>query len=212
MTDTLATGTARTDRERVLGRRRERIGPGGDPVAPGTPEPPAAVSDGVVLDCGWGRLVFGQTFNDQAAVAAVLRSEAAGARDICIYLRDPHVLVSRLPDELFIDPSLTYRLPLGDRRPAATEGGDVPGLRIRPLRDGDDADAVNRIYSRNGMVTAPVEVLVDNARTDRFLHLVAEASTGEIVGTITGVDHVAVFADPENGASLWCLRSGGPVT
>ncbi|MEV4479261.1 N-acetylglutaminylglutamine synthetase [Micromonospora coxensis] len=208
MTDTLATGAARTDRERVLGRRRERVGPGGDPVAPGAPEPPERGTGpaDVVLDCGWGRLVFGQTFTDPADVADVLRSEAAGARDICIYLRDPHVLVSRLPDELFIDPSLTYRLPLGERRPAAIDdGGDVPGLVIRPLRDADDADAVNRIYACNGMVTAPVEVLVDNARTDRFLHLVAEGSTGEIVGTITGVDHVAVFADPENGASLWCL-------
>ncbi|MGB2568317.1 N-acetylglutaminylglutamine synthetase [Micromonospora citrea] len=208
MTDTLATGAARTDRERVLGRRRERVGPGGDPVAPGPPEPcrrPGGDAD-VVLDCGWGRLVFGQTFTDQAAVADVLRSEAAGSRDICIYLRDPHVLVSRLPDELFIDPSLTYRLPLGARRPAAIDDGDeVPGLVIRPLRDADDADAVNRIYARNGMVTAPVEVLVDNAGTDRFLHLVAEGGTGEIVGTITGVDHVAVFDDPENGASLWCL-------
>ncbi|WBC14055.1 N-acetylglutaminylglutamine synthetase [Micromonospora sp. WMMA1998] len=210
MTDTLATGTARTDRERVLGRRRERVGPGGDPVAPGTPEPPqpktgSADASGVVLDCGWGRLVFGQTFADQVHVADVLRSEAVGARDICIYLRDPHVLVSRLPDELFIDPSLTYRLPLGERRPAATEGGEIPGLTIRPLRDADDADAVNRIYARNGMVTAPVEVLVDNAGTDRFLHLVAEDATGEVVGTITGVDHVAVFDDPEHGASLWCL-------
>ncbi|TDB80132.1 N-acetylglutaminylglutamine synthetase [Micromonospora sp. KC721] len=208
MTETLATGTARLDRDRVLGRRRERVGPGGDPVAPGTPEPrrrPAGEAD-VVLDCGWGRLVFGQTFVDQAAVADVLRSEAAGARDICIYLRDPHVLVSRLPDELFIDPSLTYRLPLGEHRPAAADGGsEPPGLVIRSLRDADDADAVNRIYARNGMVTAPVEVLVDNAGTDRFLHLVAESGTGEIVGTITGVDHVAVFADPENGASLWCL-------
>ena len=210
MTDTLATGTARTDRERVLGRRRERIGPGGDPVAPGTPEqrrPETASTDasGVVLDCGWGRLVFGQTFDDQVHVADVLRSEAVGARDICIYLRDPHVLVSRLPDELFIDPSLTYRLPLGEKRPAATEGGEVPGLTVRPLRDAADAEAVNRIYARNGMVTAPVEILVDNAGTDRFLHLVAEDTTGEVVGTITGVDHVAVFGDPENGASLWCL-------
>ncbi|MFI7212175.1 N-acetylglutaminylglutamine synthetase [Micromonospora maritima] len=210
MTDTLATGTARTDRERVLGRRRERIGPGGDPVAPGTAEPQqpetgSTDASGVVLDCGWGRLVFGQTFDDQVHVADVLRSEAVGARDICIYLRDPHVLVSRLPDELFIDPSLTYRLPLGEKRPAATEGGEVPGLTVRPLRDADDADAVNRIYARNGMVTAPVEVLVDNAGTDRFLHLVAEDATGEVVGTITGVDHVAVFDDPENGASLWCL-------
>ncbi|WP_409073813.1 N-acetylglutaminylglutamine synthetase [Micromonospora chalcea] len=210
MTDTLATGTARTDRERVLGRRRERIGPGGDPVAPGTPEqrhpePTSTDASGVVLDCGWGRLVFGQTFDDQVHVADVLRSEAVGARDICIYLRDPHVLVSRLPDELFIDPSLTYRLPLGEKRPAATEGGEVPGLTVRPLRDAADAEAVNRIYARNGMVTAPVEVLVDNAGTDRFLHLVAEDTTGEVVGTITGVDHVALFGDPENGASLWCL-------
>ncbi|MEV4665338.1 N-acetylglutaminylglutamine synthetase [Micromonospora echinofusca] len=203
MTDTLATGTARPDRSRT-GRRRERVGPGGDPMAPEPAEPPTREGDtDVLLDCGWGRLVFGQTFADQAAVAAVLRSEAAGSRDICIYLRDPHVLVSRLPDELFIDPSLTYRLPLGGDRP--TGDGEVPGLSIRPLADAADADAVNRIYARNGMVTAPVDVLVANAGTDRFLHLVAEDATGEVVGTITGVDHVAVFDDPENGASLWCL-------
>ncbi|MFI0792903.1 N-acetylglutaminylglutamine synthetase [Micromonospora rubida] len=221
MSDTLATGTAPTDRERVLGRRRERVGPGGDPVAPAPAETERPTGgDGVVLDCGWGRLVFGQTFTDQAAVAAVLRSEAAGARDICIYLRDPHVLVSRLPDELFIDPSLTYRLrlpanpagnpdtePVGSPvgSPVTGEADALPGLRIRTLRDADDADAVNRIYARNGMVTAPVDVLVDNTRTDRFLHLVAEDATGDVVGTITGVDHVAVFADPDNGASLWCL-------
>lgn len=225
MTETLATGTAMTDGQRArMARRRERVGPGGDPVAPGestgpTADPetdarPAGGTD-VVLDCGWGRLVFGHTFRDPATVADVLRSEAAGSRDICIYLRDPHVLVSRLHDELFIDPSLTYRLPLnpeaaGGRGPIGGEtggelGGDVPGLRIRQLRDAADAEAVNRIYASNGMVTAPVDVLVANAATPRFLHLVAESSTGEIVGTITGVDHVEVFADPQNGASLWCL-------
>ncbi|WBB56546.1 N-acetylglutaminylglutamine synthetase [Verrucosispora sp. WMMD573] len=228
MTDTLATGVARTDRGRGTGRRYERVGPGGDPIATGgadptTDERPSTGAD-VIVDCGWGRLVFGQTFADQSAVADVLRSEAAGARDICIYLRDPHVLVSRLPDELFIDPSLTFRLPLGgDRRgprpgagtteeagsaetPAPLDGrNELPGVRIRRLRDAADADAVNRIYAANGMVTAPVDVLVDNAATDRFLHLVAEAVTGEIVGTITGIDHVAVFDDPDNGASLWCL-------
>ncbi len=29
--------------------------------------------------------------------------------------------------------------------------------------------------------------------------------TGDVVGTITGVDHVAVFDDPQGGSSLWCL-------
>ncbi|MFB6392977.1 N-acetylglutaminylglutamine synthetase [Polymorphospora lycopeni] len=205
------TETARADGKPA--RRRERVGPGGDPVAPGDPTGtpphpgsgvPRASGGDVVLDCGWGRLVFGQTFHDPAAVADVLRSETAGSRDICIYLRDPHVLVSRLHDELFIDPSLTYRLPLRGRR---VEPGDgpLPGLRIRPLASVADAEAVNRIYASNGMVTSPVDVLVANSATPRFLHLVAESSTGEVVGTITGVDHVEVFDDPENGASLWCL-------
>ncbi|MFY1631844.1 N-acetylglutaminylglutamine synthetase [Solwaraspora sp. WMMB335] len=188
--------------------RRERIGPGGDPVVPGgvppseQPEPREPDNADVVLECGWGRLVFGQTFAHPSDVADVLRSEAAGSRDICIYLPDPHVLVSRLPDELFIDPSLTFRLDLTKvEAPQEPE----PGLRIRPLRDEADADAVNRIYAHNGMVTAPVDILVANAATDRFVHLVAESVTGQVVGTITGVDHVAVFDDPEHGSSLWCL-------
>src|SRR5690606_8689421 len=68
-------------------------------------------------------------------------------------------------------------------------------------------EAVNRIYARNGMVTAPVEVMVENAATRQFIHLIAESSTGDVVGTITGVDHVEAFDDPERGASLWCLTA-----
>jgi GNAT-family acetyltransferase (TIGR03103 family) len=196
-------------------RPREHVGPGGDPV--GTHPPPApsdtaepsggapvATEQGVVLDCGWGRLVFGQTFANPSDAADVLRAEVAGSRDICLYLREPHVLVSRRQDELFIDPSHTYRLDL----PAGPWDGVPSGVVIRPLHDQKDAEAVNRIYAVNGMVTAPVDVLVENATTPEFVHLVAEQeSTGVVVGTITGVDHVAVFDDPENGSSLWCLTA-----
>ena len=48
-----------------------------------------AMADDVVLDCGWGRLVFGQTFADPASWPTVLRGEAPGRRDICIYAREP---------------------------------------------------------------------------------------------------------------------------
>ncbi|MBT8224572.1 MAG: N-acetylglutaminylglutamine synthetase [Dactylosporangium sp.] len=169
----------------------------GDAEGPGEPE-----SD-IVLDCGWGRLVFGQTFTDPSRVADVLRSEAAGSRDICIYLQDPHVLVSRMQDELFIDPSLTYRLDLAGVR--LDDATPPPGVQIRPLRSEADAEAVNRLYAHNRMVTAPARTLARNAETRRFVHLVAESCTGDIVGTITGIDHVEVFHDPECGASLWCL-------
>lgn len=182
---------------------REKVGPGGDPVPQETPEPqePHPGPESVVLDCGWGRLVFGNTFPDATDAADALRAEADGARDICVYLDEPHVLVARRHAELFIDPSHTYRLEL-----PAEISSRLSSVEVRSLRDADDADAVNRIYAGNGMLTAPVETLVANSGRPEFIHLVAEHTpTGAVVGTITGVDHVAAFADPDGGSSLWCL-------
>ena len=69
----------------------------------------ASMASDVVVDIGWGRVLFGQTFRSAAAVVAQLRAEAEGTRDICLYPRDPHVLVAKAPQELFVDPSYTYR-------------------------------------------------------------------------------------------------------
>jgi GNAT-family acetyltransferase (TIGR03103 family) len=157
----------------------------------------------VILDCGWGRLIFGQTFRDQTAITEALRAEQPNRRDIALYLRDPHVLVSQAPDELFIDPSLTYRLWLHRYRPAREP---LRGVIVRKMRTQADAEATNRIYAANGMVTADPEVLWANQRTRTFSYLVAEdADTGDVIGTVTGVDHRKGFRDPEGGSSLWCL-------
>ncbi len=161
------------------------------------------IADEVVLECGWGRLVFGQTFPSHDRLVDVLADEEAGRRDICLYVREPHVLVSRAPQELFIDPSHTYRLWLHRHR---ADADPVRGVVVRAMRDRSDADAINRIYTRAGMVTAPAEVLWANQRTSTFLYLVAEdAETGQVIGTVTGVDHVRAFDDTEGGTSLWCL-------
>ncbi|HEX9889306.1 MAG TPA: N-acetylglutaminylglutamine synthetase [Nitriliruptorales bacterium] len=157
----------------------------------------------VTVDCGWGRLVFGQTFGDSRELERVLREERPGSRDIALYVREPHVLVSRAPHELFIDPSHTYRLWLHNYRPAAQP---VPGVVVRRMRSESDAAAINRIYASCGMVTAPGEVMWGNQRTKTFTHLIAEdADSADVIGTVTGVDHRLAFNDPENGTSLWCL-------
>ena len=157
----------------------------------------------VVLDCGWGRLIFGQTFDDTADVTEVLRAEETGRRDIAMYLRDPHVQVAKAPSELFIDPSLTYRLWLHTYRPRREP---IRGVVVRKMRTQADAEATNRIYAANGMVAADPDTMWANQRTQRFTYLVAEdADTGKIIGTVTGVDHFFAFKDPENGSSLWCL-------
>ena len=148
----------------------------------------------VVLDCGWGRLIFGQTFEDPGKLTEVLRGEESGRRDIAMYLRDPHIVVSQAPAELFIDPSLTYRLWLHNYRPAREP---VRGVIVRKMRTEADAEATNRIYAANGMVTADPATMWANQRTQRFTYLVAEDSdTGQVVGTVTGVDHVFSFRDP----------------
>ena len=169
--------------------------------------PPAHLVDvmpaNVVLDLGWGRLVFGQTFSDPDELADVLRREGPGRRDICMYAREAHVVVARSPHELFIDPSHTYRLRFSDE----SLDWSPTGITVRPLETRDDADEMNRVYVRCGMVPARVDVIWDNhVNSDAVTYLVAvRDNDGSVVGTVTGIDHERLFDDPEHGTSLWTL-------
>ena len=167
------------------------------------PELTAEQHHDVVLDCGWGQLAFGQTFEDLDLLAEALRDEEPGRRDICLYAPDAHVLVSRHPYELFIDPSHTYRLWLHNHRPASEV---LRGATIRQMQREEDASAINRLYASRGMVAAPSETLWANRRTRTFTYLVAEDEvTGKVIGTVTGIDHHHAVGGGEQGSSLWCL-------
>ncbi|MDV3125233.1 N-acetylglutaminylglutamine synthetase [Mycobacterium sp. 21AC1] len=162
-----------------------------------------AMADDVVLELGWGRLIFGQTFADPEKLAEALQHEGLGRRDICIYARESHVLIARSPAELFIDPSHTYRLRFADDLNPA----EPIGFTVRSLQSSDDADEMNRLYVRCGMVPAPVEVIWENHTSNPAVqYLVAvRDDDGTVMGTVTGVDHQRLFNDPENGSSLWSL-------
>lgn len=155
------------------------------------------------MDCGWGRLIFAQTFEDKADLVALLRSEEPDRRDICFYVRDPHVLLGLAPLDLFLDPSHTYQLDLS----AARLSADPPrGFTIRKLGSRRDAEAVNRIYASCGMVGVDPEFFWKNRDNRALTYLVAEDNkTGDVIGSVTGVDHVRGFNDPEARSSLWCL-------
>lgn len=162
-----------------------------------------ALKSNVVLDCGWGRLIFAHTFRDNAELADTIRAEQPGRRDIALYLRDPHVVISLAPQEVFLDPSHTYRLWLDRYQPMHTP---PRGFRVRKMLSRSDAEAINHIYARRHMVTVDPAFFWNHRESRRLTYLVAEdAATGAIIGTVTGVDHHEAFSDPENGASLWCL-------
>jgi GNAT-family acetyltransferase (TIGR03103 family) len=191
----------RHHRRRIAGERKRPLW-----TQPWTDAPDHLVRDmerGVSMDCGWGRLVFAQTFDQADDILQVLRAEEAGQRDIAMYVKDPHVLVASAPDELFIDPSYTYRLELHRYRPRREV---IPGVLVRTIGEPSDAHEINRIYAARGMVTADPDLMWDNQRTRTFTYLVAEdGRTGQVIGTVTGIDHALAFGDPEGGASLWCL-------
>ena len=161
------------------------------------------VRSNVTLDCGWGRILFGQTFTNATELTACIRAEGPGRRDIAFYILDPHVVLAAAPQELFLDPSHTYRLDLKAYEPAKSK---PRGFYIRRLSSIQDAEEVNRIYSARGMVTVRPDFFWSKRDSRAITYFVAEdEATGGIVGTVTGVDHDAAFGDFERGSSLWCL-------
>lgn len=156
-----------------------------------------------VLDCGWGRLIFAHTFVDPDKVVETLRHEAPGHRDIAFYVKDPHVAVSLAPQDVFLDPSHTFRLWLPDYQPSRRRSA---GFIITPLQHKADIREINRIYAHHGMMTVAPDTLWENRRSRKLCYLVArDSEDGSVIGVVMGADHWHVFADPDKGCSLWSL-------
>ncbi|MCB1722167.1 MAG: N-acetylglutaminylglutamine synthetase [Chromatiaceae bacterium] len=155
------------------------------------------------VDCGWGRLIFAHTFRDNRRLADALLSESPGKRDIAFYVADPHVLLAMEPQNLFLDPSHTYRLWLDRYKVSALR---PRGYAVHLLNSRADAEGAHRVYLARQMIPPPVDFMWQK-RTSKVVHfLVAiDIESGEVLGVATGIDHVEAFGDPENGASLWAL-------
>jgi GNAT-family acetyltransferase (TIGR03103 family) len=182
--------------EHRLLRMREQ---GMQPPIPAEHEPRQEAS----IDCGWGRLIFANTFDTPKDLLEAIRAEGPDRRDIAFYVREPHVAVAAAPQELFLDPSHTYRLDLPTYRASRRA---ARGFFIRRLSTQKDAEAVNVIYETRGMVPVPPDFFWSRRDARALVVLVAEDNeTGEILGSVMGVDHRRAFDDPEHGSSLWCL-------
>ena len=202
MTKTIAPGPSVGRNDKALDHRLRRLRVHGlrTPIDAGGAEKRA---ESVVLDCGWGRLLFAQTFASNAALVEALHKEQDDQRDIAFYVSDPHVLLSLAPQETFLDPSHAYRLELPTYRGSRRR---PKGFFVRRLASEADAKAVNKIYAARGMVPVSPDFFWAKRDSRSLTYFVAEEeSSGEIIGTVTGVNHHKLFDDPERGSSLWCL-------
>jgi GNAT-family acetyltransferase (TIGR03103 family) len=162
-----------------------------------------ALCTGATLDCGWGQILYAPSFRSPKDLAQALLAEEAGKRDIALYVEQPQLLLAEAPADLFLDPSLIYRRRLD---PAAPPEGVVPGVIVRPLTTRADIAAITRLYKMRGMVTPDTKSVWEQRSSDALIYLIAEDErSGEVVGSVMGVDHVAAFGDEQGGASFWCL-------
>jgi GNAT-family acetyltransferase (TIGR03103 family) len=161
------------------------------------------LADAASVDCGWGTLIFAHTFKSNERLVATIKDEKEGGRNLALYLRDPHVVLAMAPQELFLDPSHTYRLWLAQYLPARVRPA---GFAVRRIRKRADADEIHRLLTSCRMVSASPEFIWSNRRSKSLQYFIAEdPATGRALGTVMGVDHAEAFGDPENGSSMWCL-------
>jgi GNAT-family acetyltransferase (TIGR03103 family) len=164
---------------------------------------PETLKQDAIVDCGWGRLIFAHTFNDNRKLVDILLAELPGKRDIAFYVHDPHVLLALEPQNLFLDPSHTYRLWLDRFKVSRLR---PRGFTVRLMNSRDDAEAIRQLYLSRQMISPSVDFMWHN-RTSKTIHffVAQDISTEEVIGVATGIDHVRAFDDPEKGSSLWAL-------
>jgi GNAT-family acetyltransferase (TIGR03103 family) len=172
-----------------------------DTGAAASKETPAVAN--AILDCGWGRLMYAPSFESARVLADELMKEEPGKRDIALYVQAPQLVLAEAQASLFLDPSLMFRRTLGADAPATPP---APGVVIRRLTTRADIAAMNRLYSMRGMVPLAPGTVWKQRDSDALIYLIAEDErTGEVVGSVMGVDHMLAFGDTEGGSSFWCL-------
>lgn len=170
-------------------------------------EPPRAnqkpVQKNSKIDCGWGRVIFAHTYETNEKIAQDLCDENRATRNIAFYLKDPHVVLSYAPQQLFLDPSHTYRIWFEKYRASKQR---PLGFHVRRAQSLTDMKAINRILNKRQMVPIHKEKLDKLWRSKKITYLVAqEEKSTKIVGCVMGLDHKRCFDDPELGSSLWSL-------
>lgn len=161
------------------------------------------LTENACIDCGWGRVLMGHTFKHPQDIADQLVHESPGKRDIAMYVADPHVVLAAAPQTLFLDPSDTFRL---DLEAPLAEASAAPGITICQVASLEQAWGVNELYLKREMVPTDPEFIWAQRISEQVFWLVAvDDNTGAVVGTVMGINHVALFDDPTGGSSLWCL-------
>ena len=98
--------------------------------------------------------------------------------------------------------SLRHSAHLVQRLPPVTEA--ISRL-LRRAQSEADWHAINGLYQSRGMMPVDPERCTPREQGGPVYWLAEDDTSGQIIGSVMGIDHHRAFNDPENGSSLWCL-------
>ncbi len=111
-------------------------------------------------------------------------------------------MLAQAPQQLFLDPSDTLRLWFTDYRPAPRS---FRGFGMRRAQGEDDWEAINCLYQSRHMLPVDPQRCTPHEQGGPVYWLAEDEDTGQVLGSVMGINHSRAFNDPENGSSLWCL-------
>lgn len=148
---------------------------------------------------GWGKLLFAQTFREKKELVKQLQDEKKGERNLAFYIQNPQEIIHLGKGNLFLDPSLSYRLDLNAYQPPKEKSS----VQLRFMVP-EDIPQVNDVYAEYGMLHLDEKNTQRNQYSKALTYFVAEYKN-EIVGVVIGIDHKELFNSPEGGSSAWGL-------
>lgn len=158
----------------------------------------------VSLQCGWGRILIGHTYSSPELLASDLLKEQQGERDIALYVAAPQQVLAQAPQQLFLDPSDTYRVWFSDYRQSRRS---FRGFVVRRVKSKQDWQDINTVYQSRNMLPVHPERCTPREQGGPVYWLAEDESTKQVLGSVMGLDHRKAFNDPEKGSSLWCLAT-----
>lgn len=152
------------------------------------------------LDCGWGKLLFGETYSKVEKLASDLKKERKLGRNILFYPVDPQMLLTHYPQDFFLNPSYTYKLDLDTFLLRRTKTPFV----VRKATTEFDYLRLNEVYKK--MKMTPLRSGWWNEKDEGISVFVVEhGETQEILAGVILVDHFSAFKDTKKSVSIWSL-------
>lgn len=153
------------------------------------------------LDCGWGKILFGETYSLADKVAVDMKKEKKKERNILFYPLNPQILLTNYPQDFFLNPAYTYKIDLTN---VSYQRSGKVDFSIRKVDCEKDIKELNLVYEK--MKMQPIRLNWLESKSDAIeVFIVEDNETLEILGGAMVIDHFIAWKDFKKSTSLWSL-------